>query len=121
MSLFDVVEPDVLAVVTERSGRRSSPRRTSRALPALVVEISLASHHDRATAGRSATSTPAPAVREVLDRSIADANSVALFRRTAEGGVPTSRDTLTADAGDMFDELHLLPEFELDLSHYFRE
>jgi Uma2 family endonuclease len=115
MSLFDVVVPDLLLITNDQTGIIT--RKNLRGAPALVIEINSPGtrrrdrRHKRDLYARAG-------VREywMIDP---DANTITVFRRTAEGEFPAAATLHAPTAASL--TTPMLPGFELELPHYFRE
>lgn len=115
MSLFDVVVPDLLLITNDQA--EIITKKNVRGAPALVVEINSPSTKLRDRRQKRDLYARA-GVREywMIDPG---ANTVTVFRRTADGEFPMVA-TLCATTGDILTS-PLLPGFGLELSNYFRE
>lgn len=115
LTLFDIVEPDLVLIAHDQA--EIVTKKNVRGAPALVVEV-----HSPGTSRRDRLQKKALYAREgvreywMIDP---DANTIIVFRRTAEGGFPMVA-TLHAGTADTL-TTPLLPGFALELSHYFHE
>jgi Uma2 family endonuclease len=114
LTAYDVLEPDLLVVLGDQ--RAILTERNVQGAPGLVIEILSPSTRKRDLTLK----------RRLFDREgvreywIVDpeGNSVAVYRRTAEGTMPLST-TLTAGNGETL-TTELLPGWELPLERFFR-
>ena len=115
MSFFDVVEPDVAVILNDQ--KQIITKKNVRGAPALVVEVASPSTSRRDRRQKRDLYTR-KGVREYWIVN-PDANTITVFRRTSQGEFPIVA-TLQAATGDTLTTA-LLPNFALDLTHYFRE
>jgi Uma2 family endonuclease len=115
MTLFDVVEPDLLVIANDQTEIVTS--KNLRGAPALLVEINSpgTSRRDR-TEKRDLYAREGVREYWIIDP---DANTITVFRRTPEGRFPVVA-TLRHITADSL-TTPLLPDFALQLSDYFRE
>jgi Uma2 family endonuclease len=115
MSFFDVVEPDVAVILNDQ--KQIITKKNVRGAPALVAEV-LSPGTSRRDRRQKRDLYAREGVREywIIDP---DDNVVTVFRRNTQGEFPIVA-TLQASAGETL-TTPLLPDFALELSHYFRE
>lgn len=115
MSLFDVVEPDLLLIAADQAHLLT--RKHFRGAPALVIEIvSPGTRHRDRRLKRDLYSRAGVQEYWMVDPK---ASVIAVFRRGKAGDLPLAA-TLHASANDTLTS-PLLPAFSLDLAHLFRD
>ena len=115
MSLFDVVEPDLLLIAADQAHLLT--KKHFRGAPALVVEIvSPGTRHCDRRLKRDLFSRAGVREYWMVDPKT---STIAVFRRAKAGDLPLAA-TVHASANDTLTS-PLLPAFSLDVSHLFRD